>query len=382
MGMIEKCAEILSDQNRTAFIILLGILLAMIVILVIARVYVSGFQADSSKNGGIEAMRLVISICVVVHHYCGYSPGGYLGVDFFFVLSGFFLMKHFERYEGSNNCAAEAAMQYTFERYKRIIPHYIFTCILALILTLYMDGHLSVLDWIQNGMWELLMLEAFGMTENLMIGPGWYCSALLIAGFVIYYFLSKFKKTYLYFVAPFSFMGIFAWMMNQFGHLNRWLQYDTVISTGVLRGFAEIGLGCICYKIAGVILCKKKVSIWQSTLLEVICVIIILYTIRFQGLSRSDFSCVLFMAILITSLFIKNSLWSRFFNHWLFKYMGKISMAVFLNHMILGKIDWSQLFHVSWNTSFLFYVFFVILFSCLSTELVELAERKYWEEKR
>ena len=84
--------------------------------------------------------------------------------------------------------------------------------------------------------------------------------------FIIYFLLAKNEKIYLQLIAPVSFMVIFTWMFRTFGHLNRWLQYDSFIATGTLRGFAEMGLGCICFKIftylkEGV---TEKYKIWSS----------------------------------------------------------------------------------------------------------------------
>lgn len=55
--------------------------------------------AVDGRVGAIELLRFNIALCVVVHHYCGLTPGGYLGVDFFFLLSGYLLMRHNKTHE-------------------------------------------------------------------------------------------------------------------------------------------------------------------------------------------------------------------------------------------------------------------------------------------
>ena len=117
----------------------------------------------TKKNGAIEFSRFVVILCVCIHHYCQYVPGGYLGVDFFFVLSGYLLMQHFCRHE-TEVSSIHAAIQYTKNRYCRIIPYYILAFVLSLILDACL-GNLTVdCSLITNSFWEILMLEGFGFT--------------------------------------------------------------------------------------------------------------------------------------------------------------------------------------------------------------------------
>ncbi len=44
-------------------------------------------KTGGGRNASVEFCRFVTIMCVVVHHYASsYSPGGYLGVDFFSIL--------------------------------------------------------------------------------------------------------------------------------------------------------------------------------------------------------------------------------------------------------------------------------------------------------
>ena len=219
------------------------------------------------------------------------------------------------------------------------------------------------------------MLEAFGFTENLAVGPGWYCSALLISGFLAYYFLSKCSKVYLYVLAPFSLCIIYSWMSQTFGTLNRWLQFDTFISTGTLRGFAEIGLGCILYKIYSKLKGKELGSIAFYTILEFFCFSYILYVLLNTEQTKKDFVCVFVMAILVLSLFLKKSLWTRILENKLSLLLGEISISIYLNHQILSGVNWYNLvstWGISWNAALIFYLFIVIIFSLISNCFIQL----------
>lgn len=334
--------------------------------------------SPNNRNGAIELMRFFIALCVLLHHYSGLTPGGYLGVDFFFVLGGFLLMRHFTvHYNTDASEAATTAVRYTWQRYLRLLPYYLFAFFLSLSLSVCLsEGGGSLAGMITVNFWELTMLEAFGFTENLVIGPGWYCSALLIAGFCVYFLLGKNKKAYLYCIAPLSLLLIFVWMQRNIGHLNRWLQFDGFISTGTLRGFAEMGLGCICYEITTKIHDPKNHGGWRrfSTLLELICFAYILRTIFKDAPSERDFVCVLAMAALITSLFVGGSLWSKLAQNPISQYLGSISIGVYLLHVPIQQINWTDLgahYGLSWGASYVLYILVVIILAAISTPFVE-----------
>lgn len=343
------------------------------------------FLPKNEKNSSIEALRFFIIMCVVVHHYCGFTPAGYLGVDFFFILSGCFLMQHYMMKDNNVESAAISAYLYSKGRYFRLIPHYLFAYSLSLCLSVCFCKKISLLSLLKNDIWELLMLDALGFNESLVVGPGWYCSALIIAGFFAYYFLARSPKTYLYFIAPVSFCFILSWMYRNIGHVNRWLQVDTFICTGTLRGFAEIGLGCICYAVYSSLKGKQNVYLGIiSTILELVCFSYIVYVIFKVGESTEDFVCILLMAVLITSLFTGHSLWFKILNNKLSNYLGSISIGIYLNHAILQGINWYGIFSqygLSWYQSSLIYLLVIILFSAISTRFVNSIVSLYKQNK-
>ena len=227
---------------------------------------------------------------------------------------------------------------------------------------------------ISNSFWELAMLEAFGFSENLAVGPGWYCSALLIAGFCVYYLLTRYRKTYIYVIAPLSLLLIFVWILKNIGHLNRWLQFNSFISTGTLRGFAEMGLGCICYEAASRLRKRREVSCRGSTIFELLCFSYMTYVIWKAAPSDKDFVAVFAMAALIISLFAGGSLWSKIFQNRFSQYLGSISVGIFLTHTLVQRIDWTSLgsyMNFSWGISFVIHLLFVLVLSDVSMRFVE-----------
>ena len=216
------------------------------------------------------------------------------------------------------------------------------------------------------------MLSGFGITGKTMVPAGWYCSSLLISGFVIYYLLCRNRKRYLYFIAPFSCLIIISNIIHSVGNLNRWSQFDTFISTGTLRGFAEMSLGIICYHVY-VYLIEKMDGRFKliSTSIELLCIFTLFKMIFVDGPSQSDSACVVFAAVLITSLFIGNSYISRFSNNPVFRYLGKISISIYLTHSVFLKMNWMIITNAEGKKEELLFCLFVILFSCIFTAFIE-----------
>lgn len=363
--------------NKNAAVFLVIFTLLMLVYIWGFRVQESTLEKNTSvKNSAIEAFRFFIIISVVIHHYKTIdAPAGYLGVDFFFILSGFLLMRHY-LVKSSNDCSpAIATIQYTKGRYFRLLPYYLLAFLLGIGLSVCLWTNKPFAELIVNNIWELLMLEAAGFNISIIVGPGWYCSALIIAGFFVYYLLARYKETYLYFIAPIIFLAVFAWMWQHIGHLNRWGQVDILTYTGAMRGFAELGLGCICYKIYTVLAERfKDKYLLLSSIIELAMSSYIFYVIFCVGPSNADFITVVFMAVLITSLFIGNSWLSKILNHRLFGYLGTISISIYLNHLILAGIDWNMFFAnygMSENISYALYIVIVLIFSAISTTFVQ-----------
>ncbi|GMR39532.1 hypothetical protein PMAYCL1PPCAC_09727, partial [Pristionchus mayeri] len=80
----------------------------------------------SAKRLDIQGVRAWAVIAVVIFHFFpSLLPWGYLGVDVFFVLSGFLISLVLER----KTCCAATYLDFYFKRFKRIFP-------LALMITL------------------------------------------------------------------------------------------------------------------------------------------------------------------------------------------------------------------------------------------------------
>ena len=92
-----------------------------------------------SRVGNIECLRFLFAVCIVLHHaMIGRFPmwGGFLSVEFFYILSGAFMGKSIRKKEESANTysmreACIESSQYCWRRIKGIMPYFFVSTIIG-----------------------------------------------------------------------------------------------------------------------------------------------------------------------------------------------------------------------------------------------------------
>lgn len=360
------------------------------------------------KNRALEFYRFVFAIVICMHHIRGYVTAGsrfsnffgagYLAVDLFFIISGYFLAAHHARSEARDDVPAspgEAAMDYALGRWKRLFAIHTWAWFVAGAVQVYIWQSLKWRDAFTDGFFEFFMLEITGIgTDGRVNGPGWYCSALVICSLLIYFLLSKNKKTFLYVTVPLSSAVIFSYFCNQYGHLNRWTQHPLVVCDGLFRGFAEMGIGCICYEIVTRLQAgggKGRLSEgWEKALYsvgEVVCFGVVLYTMWMpQGYQIGktvalEFICIPFMALFVVIVLSGKSVFHRILDNRLSGLLGRLSLYIYLNHIIIQRSVSKYL--VDWRVrdALMLYMAVVIGYSLVTMLIFEWAGAKVRRKK-
>ena len=84
------------------------------------------------RNYTVEFYRFITIIFIAVFHfgiqYTGkfhWPKGGYLGVEFFFILSGFFLMREANKDKIKGESDSKLSVNYLLSKLKRLYPDYL-----------------------------------------------------------------------------------------------------------------------------------------------------------------------------------------------------------------------------------------------------------------
>lgn len=154
------------------------------------------------KKQGVELYRFIMTIINRLHHFRLYAEstlpfgGGDLVVDFFFILSGYFLYEHGVKKEA--NCALKATSEtvlYAMGRYKRLFPKYVAALILSI--SIYIFVIQEDMDFVQLVLLsaKIFMVDGIFVQTTLNVMPqGWYCSVLWIGSAVVYFQVIRYRE--------------------------------------------------------------------------------------------------------------------------------------------------------------------------------------------
>ncbi len=148
-------------------------------------------KTTNEHNENIDFFRLISCILIALLHFesamypeKNFFSGGYLAVDFFFIVSGFYLYKNY-------SVRQEMPIVYMHNRVKKLYPMYFVGCILAIFYSLLemLKAHKTIADillFFIKEIPEILCLQMFGITNQWVNFPLWYVSALLLSSIILY----------------------------------------------------------------------------------------------------------------------------------------------------------------------------------------------------
>lgn len=322
------------------------------------------FVRKARYIGEFDLWKLLFAFLIASLH-SGYLPtntenayfqGGSIGVEFFFLVSGFFLAKsslHCNEYSS----LPDETWHYVVRKFKGLYPYMLFGfCISLIAKTLfYRQDLIQFIKNCANGTIELLFLKSAGIGDTFFNTPTWYLSALFLSIMIAYPLLRKYKHTFSLIFAPAIALFILGYLFQTYGNFRSPDTWCGIFNKGFLRGFSEILIGIFCYEIS------SKLSQVHFTFLSKLIFTIIEYagliSIILYSNTKSywDMDCpsLIFMAFAIIIMGSNNSIFSTFWNNLpITPFLGKFSLLFYLNHIywiwifdIIGfQMEYSKMF--------------------------------------
>lgn len=270
--------------------------------------------------------------------------GGYIGVEFFFIVSGLLMANSAEKRRETNDTLSLGKDTYLFMKKKilGLMPNIYIAWIIAFFVE--HIGNFSVKPMLKELFYsisELLFITESGFL-NYSVGAGfWYISAMLIAMFILYPLMRKYKDIFFYIIAPLLCIFLLGYSFqtwNSFSGPRTWLGY---CNKGVIRALLGILIGCICYKIGSVLKNRQYTSLtrYLLTVMELAGYGVLLFLIWVRnGGGRTDWYLLLLMPIPIICSFSQISMLEDVFSRYrIFHWLGEFSFALYLSH-----IHWSH----------------------------------------
>lgn len=202
-------------------------------------------------------LRFVFCVGVVLFH-AWYVRRGYIGVEFFFIVTGYFLAEKICRLNAREttcpsleNAMKEATWD-VLKRYRLIFPYFLVATVLGFIVRAYAQqwDSATILLNLQLIPADFLYLQNFGFSVASTTGVLWYLSAMTFAVWVLYPLLRRHYGLTVQ-ATPVAILLILGVILQNCGSLDApcTLLFGWV-NTGMLRAFAGILGGVVANRVA------------------------------------------------------------------------------------------------------------------------------------
>lgn len=296
------------------------------------------------RNNAVDFLKFIFALIIVLFHANSMTIvdtekifiNGRIGVEFFFIVSGYFMCVSAEN-KLKNNDVGEDTFLFIRHKISKLMPNFYIAYLIAFLVFHINSGTNSVYYFVISGIQsipELLLIKNSGIRAVSYNGVTWYLSAMILSMVIIYPLIRRLKNTFYYIIAPISFLFIMGNLFQNYGSLSNLENWNGFMLKGTIRGFADILGGCICYKI----------SLWISkynftklgkimlTMIEWGCYFIVICLIYSNKPSGYDFFIFLLLMIGTIITFSNVSFDSYIFQNSIFGWLGKFSFSLYLGH--------------------------------------------------
>lgn len=340
---------------------------------------------NTNRNNEIEFFRFLFICSIAIMHFSNsyfkstpYFSGAYIGTEFFFLVSGYMIMK-------SAHTKNISSYTFTLFRAKKLYPHYITAFLFLFISSMIVNGN-GLIQWLKGFLgyiFELLFLHASGLKSfGLLNYPTWYLSSLLIAGFFVYALIRFNEKLYLTIIAPLAVLATYSFFSANVGHLDVWGGSQFLgLSDALTRGFAAMSLGALSYTLSNY-LSNKDISLAKPVRISLSFIEFFLFVgviggAMFSANTQYDFYYVLMLFAGITLAFSNLTYTSQLFSSQIFAFLGKISYPMYVYQLFIICMFCIFCPKLPYSIGIITFLLVTVIFSAIMDFLILQLTRKF-----
>lgn len=273
-----------------------------------------------------------------------YFHAGYLGVEFFFIVSGFFIGMYYEKHLDHKNLKERFTLsgKYVWGRFKRLYPFYFMALILMLIVRTYLNHYSleKIVSVVKSCLAEFVLLQWTPLGNEVLNSSDWFVPAVFWGSVFFILVLALTKKAGGFIIAPLISLLLYGYYFRLIGKIDVIVYYHCI-----LRGMAGIGLGVFIsfiytYMEEKSSLLKEETKKRLASFIEIpaglLFVGIFVYT-NFGHRSKLDFLIIVLYAFGILMLMLGNLRLPEKAEK-LFLMLGKSTYAIYMFQMPLIEL--------------------------------------------
>lgn len=315
------------------------------------------FIKGSKRNGEIELWRFIMAVVIVCFHSIFLFPqplfaaAGLIGVEFFFLLSGYLLAATATKHRKANREQTwddinHDSYSLLFRRVSQVFPECLISSLIAVLVYFCARGSLSVsfftgtvLPTIFSNAFMLKMTGLFPFFSGVH-GVTWYLSTLLLSTALLYPLLRcRGVNPFLGVVGVLSLGGLYIAVPNancigQTGGVNMFVYCN-------IRGFSEMLLGASLYPIVQWLRTAEptKAALILFTLVKWVCgLAVVLYAEFYYKLGHHVGIIIFLMCVLIVLMFYEKCLDHQWYQNKVCISLGKFSLPLFLSNAFYAHV--------------------------------------------
>lgn len=268
----------------------------------------------SSRDYTVELWRFIFCIVVLGFHFFiktkySFFRAGYLGVEFFFVLSGYGIYSYYVK-QMQGRAFGERLYQlgmYIGKRLIRLYPLYLLSLLCMLVFRAVSEkwGLAGVVAYFFKGWAEFLMLQCGPLGNAVLISAHWYVAAFFWGSVILIAVLGLTGRVGGYVICPVASFMIYRYYFNLIGKIDVIYSYHAVIravaglALGVFVGF----LAQLLWERVFAVKWKTRVRYGLYVLANLALAGVVVYT-NFGRRSKIDFLVIGIYAVAVLALFV------------------------------------------------------------------------------
>ena len=308
--------------------------------------------------------------------------GGYLGVDFFFLVGGLFLAQHYDRHKTEEEPMVQAR-DYLILRLKRLYPPYLCAVLIMVAIQFVLNGMSAQWLWAEfnNTKWQYLLLHFLCPDVGHEMRSVWFLSPYVFVSYLLYFLLS-YNKRFFVGICPAVSIFVLVHIFFAYGTLAMQSVWEGWLFGGVMRAFAEMALGVYLYEVVKLKgdQVRKKWQNWLTGVAEIAILAVLLVMFHKCGLDKNDFFMFFLIVVFVRLSYMRDQRYRNPLIRKVVSWLGSINYWMFLLHLIVSRL--LVIFmpgHVYWKI-LLVYIAAVVAASsaalCAENKLRELWSRK------